>query len=421
MSEPVAFVFKKDGSPEAYFDRWAGALLFREIIFGPDALLEFARGFESIDPHELEEFEGESTYVDFDEKLFMWTSEPDNVETPKAQATYLKLLTCAWPEYAIRHAIHGIDFASGTPIKDGSGGGAFEYRFDTVLSAGRASDPDEEGDEPSDDEDPYTFEDDDVRAWAVIVDKSKRLRHRFLDQISQDFSKPSTKLLKELSSLKSAEVPSERITAEGIVINIPAKELHVWGKADLKKQFPRFQKRWKDWSVIWLDDGYVGQCKVLGIEPTLMSDAEALGPIMPILLSNKRFDMGAFIGAVGGAVKKWAVRGMGCLYLVACIPILIWGLVSANWKPALLTMLGTLIAFVAVFKTVELLLKRRVHGSAIVKRGSSSKSLPQVAGPEAVAEREALMSQLLSKAGLPSLRQIKEHYPDPGEYEIHYQ
>jgi len=43
MSEPAIFVFVRDKTCRFYLDRWAGVFLFRDLIWGPDQLENWAQ------------------------------------------------------------------------------------------------------------------------------------------------------------------------------------------------------------------------------------------------------------------------------------------------------------------------------------------------------------------------------------------
>ena len=75
--------------------------------------------------------------------------------------------------------------------------------------------------------------------------------------------------------------------------------------------------------------------------------------MIPLLLSTERFDGSVLLGAMGGGLKKTAKKLAGCLYLVVCIPILIFAFFSGQWTSALITVAVTLVIFIVIFKLIE--------------------------------------------------------------------
>lgn len=67
MSDPCVFVLVRDGNKTIYADRWAGALMQREILWGPAALEEFATQLPDAPADELGHKE-QGVRVDYDAK-----------------------------------------------------------------------------------------------------------------------------------------------------------------------------------------------------------------------------------------------------------------------------------------------------------------------------------------------------------------
>ena len=392
----------------------AGALLYREIMYGPEALEEFVSCMQEIDFAELDEF-SEGAFIDFDSKTMCWSGQLEGPRIPKVSEVYDRMLSCSWPGFTIETGDEGVDFINGSIAKtirddDDEDDEEDDYLLDDRIATVRDAmqeDMDEE----------------DERAWIVIVDGNDKTRHRCLPQLPQQFINPGARLAKEIAAMRPTEIPSEKVTAEGAVINIPQRSLSVWGDPHLKSLMKQLQASWKGWTVDWLDNGYLDQCRIACVEPIRMSDAEALAQFMPQLISNKRFDMSTFVGAIGGSLKSKALAAVGCIYVLICIPILIFAVFSGLWMAALITMLVTLIIFATLFKLVEYRLKNKFGKvlPANKMRTAEDDDQPEVAGPPDIQSRESRVAELLAAAGLPALSEIKPYYPDPEEYQMLYQ
>ncbi|MEX2358987.1 MAG: hypothetical protein WEE51_11725, partial [Pirellulaceae bacterium] len=76
-----------------------------------------------------------------------------------------------------------------------------------------------------------------------------------------------------------------------------------------------------------------------------VSDIEALGILVPMILSTKRLDGDAVVGKLGEAIRGLARVATGCLSAMICLPLLLFGLFFGHWNAiglAILLINGTI-------------------------------------------------------------------------------
>lgn len=423
MSQPAIFVLIRGGDRRYYQDPFAHMFLFRELLWGPDALERWLCEGEEIDRWTEEAIGG--AVVDFDRRLLVWHGESGMLSIPKVRSLYDTLLETAWTGFDVRFVM------SATPDLAEAAGEQRELdelpdRFETVQQAagfdedeilGERLLEDRLSDESLDggDEAAETFEndredifdDEDERAWITIVDDEGAVRHRNLQEVSQDLITADPDVVTNLLRLPPGDMPGESVVIGGIWIDIPRREVGVWGGPEIRRELEQMDKAWDGFRVRWADDGYAEQCAVSGPNGNPMSNVEALGKLMPTILSNKRFDIGAVFNAVGGHIKKTAVRATGCFVGILCTPVLLFGAISGKWQASFITV-GIVIAFfMLAFKLTERRLKKKFALNEIANNLDQSGERAAVAGPMDPPTRRAVMEDLLANAGFPSLSEIE--------------
>lgn len=410
-SDPCVFVFVRDGVKTVYADPWAGAMMQREIIWGPEPLEDFARQLAETPCDELSYTE-RGVLVDHDAKQLMWSGESGGNGILATKSAFQKLLQAAWPEFEIISCPEGVPVSKPTGRETDEDSNEdeiedpFEERYETIAAAAESADAESQEDE--EDEDGGGFEPDEPRAWVTLISKKQRVLHVQLAELPVEILKPSVDLGHAIAKLKCAQPPAERLVTEGVVIDMPAKTVSIWGAETLLSQRDRIDAAWKNWSVQWID-GYRAHCQAANVQGTFMSDAEAIAPVIPLLLSTQRFDASVLLSAMGGGLKKTAAKLTGCLYLVVCIPILIFAFFSGQWISALITMLLTLVIFFVVFKVLEGKVKKKMAPVAQATNRGASESAPSSAGPQEEEERRATLDALLQKSGFPPLEKVMQH------------
>ena len=428
MSEPAIFVLIRDGDRRYYQDPFAHMFLFRELLWGPDALERWLCEGEEIDRWTEEAIGG--AVVDFDRRILVWHGESGMLSIPKVRSLYDTLLNTAWPGFDVRFAAGSTqDLAEAAGEHSEQEDDEVPDRFETVQEAagfdedelpgdrlieGRVSDDtlgsDEEAAETYENDMEDIFDEDDERAWITIVDEEGAVRHRNLQEVSQDLITADPDVVTNLLRLPPGDMPSESVVNGGIWIDIPRREVGVWGGPEILRDLDQMKNAWDGFRVRWAEDGYAEQCAVSGPNGIPMSNAEALGKLMPTILSNKRFDIGAVFNAVGGQIKKTAVRATGCFVGVLCTPVLLFGAISGKWQASFITV-GIVIAFfMLAFKLTERRLKKKFALNEIANNLDQSGERAPVAGPMDPQSRRAAMEELLAKAGFPSLSEIEPHF-----------
>lgn len=416
MADPAEFAVIRNGRRAVYGDRWSSIFLYREILWGPDAFEAWLSAGEKYDDDAgLDEFDG-GAVLNFDTKELTWFQGSETFDNPRTGIAYQQLLAAAWPGYTLTEAktagalarAAGDDWPDDDEDEDYEEDAWMDRPRNVTESAGDYED--EEADAEEDDFDDFT-----PRAWVTLIDNSESFRHRNLYQVSQDIFKGKESALDKLRDLKAAEVPPERLVSEGLWINLDKRELGFWGNYEAQRAFPKLQQSWDGWTVRWAENGYRDQCAATGIPGVPMTDAEALARIVPQILSTKRFDVGAIMGALGGQLKGAAIKACGCLIFVLSIPILIFGYFMEEMQAAGYA-IGALVGIVCIaFKVIENKFKKGMDSIPSVNDDDGETGRPPVAGPLDEEERRDRLDQLLSAAGLPSIADIEPHFPtEPG-------
>jgi hypothetical protein len=182
----------------------------------------------------------------------------------------------------------------------------------------------------------------------------------------------------------------------------------------LQRKLDDIRRAWTGWTVEWADAGYQRQCEVAGPVGVPMKETEALARILPTALSTKRFDISTVMGAMGGHLKKTAMKLTGCLLVVICSPLAIFGRVSGNWKAVLITIAITCGLVMVAFKLLEYRFKK----SFLDKMPGADQQAPSAAGPLEPAARRQRIDQLLSAAGLPRLAEVEPLFPKDDELDF---
>ncbi len=421
MSEPASFVLIRDGQKRYFADRWANCFLFRELVWGSDSLENWLAAGEELDEW-FEDADG-GAVIDYDRSQLIWYGDAEQLKLQRVARVHEKLVQTAWPDFNIRYAPRGnVDLAlaaaESVDMSRQTDDDVFACRMDTVRGSTEEYsddddedvDTDEEDDADSDDQNLY-FADDDPRAWITVISEQGTVRHWQISEISQDLLRADPSCLKLLAELDAGDVPAEATVAEGIWIDHPRKQVGFYGGYAARALVPGLEKAWKGWNVRWADNGYAEQCAASGPGGKPMSDEQALGKIVPILLSTKRIDAGAILGMLGSGLKRTAIKGIGCLTLVVCAPVMLFGLVSGNIKAALITIAIVVAIVVVAFNFVASRLRKTLHGLTPNRESENAAQRAPVVGPLNTNERRSKLDALLVAAGFPRLSEV-ESYTD---------
>jgi len=412
MSEPAIFGLIRDGQSSFYADRWAAVFLYREILWGPEDFEAWVTQLEQLDEWE-EECSG-GVVADYDRRKLVWCGGADWMQIPRMAEIYHRLLQAAWPGFEVALAVDGMtDLAEAVGFSE-PGESYDAERPDTVHEAAEIYDDEEDEEDDEDEEDEE--DDEEIRAWVTIVEAGGAIRHRLLERLPRDLLNAKPESLQALADLRPAEVPPEEVVSEGMWIDESKKTIGVWGAGLLRRELPDFRKHWEGWEVLWAERGYLEQCEVSGPAGVPLDEPKALAKILPIVLSTKQFDISAVFGAIGGGLKKMAVKATGCLLFVLCLPLLIFGLVSGSWKPVLITVAIMTAVVIAAFKFIEYRFKRSFRKSMPLSEEDTQP--PPVAGPLDEEERRRRVDQFLAAANLPSLADVEPLFPEESELDL---
>ncbi len=371
--------------------------------------------------------------VDFDQRRVIWLHDDRRLEIPKVAAAYSRLLSTALArirdgasaiENQLAEAL-GIELMPEDDAEDSDA--PLHYRSETVTEAGleeHYEDEDEERDDEEDlpkligpsvdaDEDEdvsskqdevgaYEFEEDEPRAWVTLTDSSGAIRHRQLRHLSKDILRGDPLVFERLIALAPCEVPPEEVVAEGMWFEETERTIGFWGGPAAEALLPQVEKDWKGWDVQWAFEGLCPALRGNWSAGKILSVEQALAKLLPVILSTKRFNLATFVSAIGGSLKKTAIKGTGCLLIVICSPLLIFGAVSGNWKAVLITVGVVLLLTIIAFKVIENKIKRGFKSKLSQASIDEDETGPATAGPLDPAERRRTLDKLLSAAGFPS-------------------
>lgn len=436
MSEPAGFALIQDGKTRYFVDRWASATLRREVIWGPGDFEAWVTQFEQLD--EWPEDCCGGAVVDYDKKTLLWCGEGWNSQVPRVIDTYGILLATAWPGFTIRQATAGVDelyTRLGIEIEPDELDDELDederqereeerygYRSTSLRDVRRVETEDSDSDEDTTDEVLDSDHDDDseLRAWITIIESDGQTRQRQLDELPLNLLKAKPKTLAALDNLSPAEIPREAIVSEGLWLNSAEKTAGIWGSPELLATMTKLGKQWQGWDLKWKRNGYAKQCMQCKTQGVPMSDADALAQILPMILSTQQFNMGSVLGAIGdalgGGVKKIAIKATGCLAFVVCLPLMAFGFFSGNWTAALGSIAVALVVIVGAYLLVARRFKKAV--SSKLPQDDSSEASTLVAGPQDEQPRRERIDQLLASAKLPQLEKIEPLFPEATGLEL---
>jgi hypothetical protein len=238
-----------------------------------------------------------------------------------------------------------------------------------------------------------------------IVAANGKTRQIEVEQLPLNVIKGKPEALKALTVLKPATIPPENVVSEGLYINLPAQTVGFWGSPELFALMKKHAAAWNGWKLTWLKRGYAGQCELAQAPGTAMHTAEAVARVVPLILSTQQFDTEVMLNAIGGGLKSFANKAVGCLLIVLCLPLVVFGIVSGNWKYVFIAMGVTALLVLGAYRLLVLRFKRAVKKGLSQAEQPSAK--PLVAGPQDEASRRKRIDELLKRAGLPRLAEAE--------------
>lgn len=410
MSEPLVIGLIRDGQRRLFGDRWSGVFLHRELLWGPD---DFQAWVGEL--YELDEWEdcAAGVVVDFDRRRLLWTGAEECFPTPRVGAVYERLLRKAWEGFDVETLLDPSQLgAVAGEAADSQALIEQPFTFPTHWRPKTIQEAQDEAEDDWDDGAAAEGPEGSLRAWIAIVDEQGVVRHRQLDQLPTNVLTNPDDVLPQLLNLPAAAAPPERVVCEAMWIDVPKRQIGLWGNSWLHRELESVRAGWSDWEVIWAEQGYEQQCAACGPLGDPMSDAEAAASFLPMVLSTQRFDLNTVVGALGGQVKTTAVRVSGCLFAIVCLPMLIFGLLTSRWREVGISMVATAMIFIVIFKLIEWRVTRA--WSPMLPRNDEVNQAAPACGPQEESERRVRIDKLLRETGLPPLSEIEPLFPEHG-------
>ena len=456
MSEPALLAIIRGGQTRYYIDDWSGLTLHRELVWGPEAFEDWIVARAELE--ELEETYSSTVVVNFDRKQLTFRIDSDALEIPKVGALFNRLVAAAWPGYEIASVAldHELLEALGeqtTPEWSANPDYArIEYRPESVASAvgdieddidnfdddfdedfeedpaddtdgdrtdrhngstqdgeqsNSADAKEDDGFDDEDDDDDLEFGETELRAWVTIISNDGSIEHRQLSELPQELLQANPSAIEELAELPGCDVPAEAVVREGMWVNSGSRTLSIWGGPSTQAALPVVESAWKGWTVQWAPRGYAQHCADTGPTGQVLSTEKALAKLLPMLMSTHRMSFGSLFSVIGGAVKKTAMKATGCLVVVVCLPIFIFGLVSGNWTAVAWTIGITVSLAVVAFKLVEWQVAKKFRQSIDAAEDEQNIHGSPTAGPLDKSQRRVALDALLATAGLPAISKIE--------------
>ncbi|MFO1063348.1 MAG: hypothetical protein U0892_05725 [Pirellulales bacterium] len=453
MNSGTFYVLIRGGNRQMFFDPTAGETMPRELVWGPEAFEQWVTTRIPLD--EFPEDYEYAAIADFDSKRLTWFCPNDLLSIPKVAGLYQRLLAAAWPGFEIIEApftnsiieelgfddlldtdIEAPELDQRPPTVEDAVRDASNWHEDELEDSFGSHEDSEFDDDDFDDKQEnrnsssremtvheygsdtdlladYVHEDDSLCAWVTLIDRQGIVRHRMLSCLPQNLIQGSPDALIALESMQGTEVPAEANVMEGIWIHVERREVRIWGAPDTQAALPYAERGWSGWDVAWATRGYEQQCSAAGPAGRPLSTEAALGTFMPLMLSTERMSLSGALEAIGGSLKKTAMKATGCLLVVICSPLLIFGAVSGNWTAVLITVAIMVLLTMIGFVTIERKVKRSF--AAKMPQGERDDRF-SAAGPLDKAERRKRMKALLAEAGLPSLEKVEPYMAPVSEF-----
>jgi hypothetical protein len=418
MIEPALFALIRDGQTTWYLDPCGSQMLIRNLVWGPEALEHWLQQHDAFDEWDSEEQEiVAGVVVDFDAQAMLWYAD-DGLQHARSCRLADRLIETAWSGFEILYSNTGI---ADVLLAAGLAGARPEHRVLVDVQADVDSDFDplagrcetvEEQAEYDEDLDP---DDEDERfAWITIVDDDNCVHHRLLGETPVDVIYNRGPTLAQLLDLSSAEIPAEINVTEALLFDMANQTIRVWGGRHVAALETALQGSWVGWTVtLQQGDGYGEQCRISGPVGAPMSDAEALGSVLPVLLSTKRIDASMILGELGKSLKGCAIRIVATVTGLICLPFLIFALVTGNWKATGITVLVIIAIVTILFKVLERRWKRgfaKTMADRNVLSDPIESSHPVVVGPTDGKKRRRELDDLLRKAGMPTVAEVEPFF-----------
>lgn len=408
MIEPAMIALIRDGQTTLYRDPGGSIFFCRNLVWGHQGLEDWLRSRQPVDEFDCEC--GAGVIVDFDAQAMLWYTECVFHELPRSAQLIDTLIQASWPGFEIIYGdgISDLQVAAGGSLPSADDRSLRLREIDGDHLAGRSDALEDEA------EDTDGFDPDDANeryAWITILDDDQTVHHRLIGEISLDVVRNQNASLARLLALPGYQVPAERNVTEAVLFDKPGRAIRLWGGRNIRDLAKEMSTHWSDWDVDVIErDGYRQHCQFSGPAGEPVSDAEALGEVIPELLRTNRLDATEVLGELGRSVKGCLAKAVALLTALVCFPFFVFALISGNWRTGGIA-IGVIVLLVAVsFKWIERRWRQSFRASLAARTGgqlAEADAAPPVAGPTDPNQRRRELDALLRRAGLPCLQECE--------------
>lgn len=407
MGHRAQFVVVRDGRQRRYYDQWAALFVHRELIWGPEETDRWLQKMTEMDEGDwmgAGDAEG-GALVDLDARRLVWFGVEESLAVPRVRRLHGRLLAAAWQGFQVSHADRGLaDVAEALGESDQLESFDDDYRPETLADVVHEEEEDADWEEDEEDSDEGD-EPDDVIAWVTVREADGNTRHWHLETLPLELLTGGEPALAKLRELPSAEVPPESRVMEGVWFDVAQQKVGLWGSAGLRRRLDEVTESLGPWTTNWSEEGYSEHAQSCGVAGVPLSDAQALGKVVPLLLSTEVFNLGTLAGAIGGGINRFITKGAGCLIVVVLLLFGLTGLLTGQWKA-----MGTAaLVFVGAIVLATLGITFAINAKVKSFAGGGREPIP-VPGPQEEDARRAGLETLLAAAGLPTLEQIEPYF-----------
>ena len=440
MRSGAVFVLIRDGEQSFFDDLHATPTIDRELIWGPEAFTHWVEQGEKYDDWEDDANFIAGAIVDLDRKTVLWCVDNVVAVLPRAESAMDRLIEAAWTGYQVVRCFSVADLARQLGLRPEQ---IEDYAEQTEEALSRSEtvqqilQDDWEDEEEYENDEEEENDSEEMRAWITIIEPTGKVHHRELPELPWDLicGHDFYHSIEALMQAPEVETPAESVVREGLMIDMVQRQIQWWGGLSTRTAFenailedgdndvpllPRPSDApdhkveesglliWPGWNVLEATHGYQQHCAAAGPEGSPLSEAQVVARIAPWILSTKRIDMEMIVGLFGGALKKTAIRMMGCLTAILCLPVVLFTMFSGNWKAGGITVVALIATAVIVFKVLESKVKKKIGGT-LSSDDPQNQQRKAAAGPMDPAERQKRFDKLLATANMPGYAEIKPH------------
>ncbi len=409
MIAPAMIALIRDGQTTLYREPGGSALFHNNLIWGHRELQAWLDERTPVD--DFDDKSASGVVVDFDARAVLWYNACAPREFPRTTQIIDTLIRTAWPEFEIIYA----DGMSDLRIAAGRSGTALGHDGTSLrlIDDDGLIDRCEALEDVAEDFVEFEPDDEDERyAWVTILGEDQTLHHRLIGEIPLDVIGNERAPIDRLMALPAYEVPAERNLLEAMLIDVPGRSVRVWGDRNIGAVACGMRPHWPDWTIDVIEsDGYRQHCRFSGPAGEPLSEAEALGEVLPELLRGKQFDPAEVIGQMGQAAQGCLAKLLALVTAMVCFPFFVFAIVSGNWKSGAIAIGIIVLVVVLLFQWISHRIRRRFRDRLTDPwKAELATAPPQTyVGPTDPQHRRRRLDALLRTAGLPGIDECEQH------------